>query len=82
MRRGNPVAPLIFRKVELMEMDKQNFHNLLRILLNLDHHMVEEVISIEEWPQFRENPWRWFIRAEDHKAAFVWSKMILPKSER
>ena len=55
---------------------KENFHNLLRILINLDHYEVEEVISAEEWPKFRDNPWRWFIIAEDHQSDFVWEKMM------
>jgi len=59
-----------------MTMKKEHFHNLLRILINLDYYEVEEVISKDDWPRFRDNPWRWFIVAEDHQSDFVWGKMM------
>ena len=55
--------------------EKEHFHHLLRTLSNLDYREVEEVLSEEEWPKFRDNPWQWFILAEDRKSEFIWGKL-------
>lgn len=49
------------------------FHNMLRILVNLDRHDLEagEVIPRGDhnaWGTFRRDPFRWFIRADDGTA--------------
>ncbi len=46
------------------------FHNGLRILLNID--ATEFPGPVEEWPAFRDNPWRYFISCADHTANGLW----------
>ena len=73
---------LVNGDVEDMVMDllrcwkKEHFHNPMRILINLDYYEVAEVVSEEDWPKFRDNPWQWFILAEDHQSEFIWGKMM------
>jgi hypothetical protein len=55
------------------------FHNGLRVLLNID--AVEFPGPAEDWPEFRDNPWRYFIRAEDEVARALW-KIIQRRNER
>jgi hypothetical protein len=76
MDEGGTVTNANVRDLIQMTMNKDQFHNLLRILINLDHYLVEEVISEEEWPKFRDNPWQWFISAAPHKSDFVWGRMM------
>ena len=49
------------------------FHNALRILINLDAHDLEAAGIIKRgdhnaWGTFRRDPFRWFIRADDETA--------------
>lgn len=51
----------------------EEFHNALRILTSLDLHDLAAggVIArddLETWRAFRDDPFRWFIRADDEKA--------------
>ena len=59
--------------------EKEHFHHLLETLINLNYYEVEEVVSEEEWTLFVDNPWEWFILAEDHQSEFIWRKMIAEK---
>lgn len=46
------------------------FHNGLRVLLNID---ATEFSGPEaDWPSFRDNPWRYFISADDDVAWRLW----------
>ena len=59
------------------------FHNGLRILLNIDMFELEEagVIAKDDmraWHEFRDNPWRWFIYAQNAQADRLWA--LMPKS--
>lgn len=54
----------------------EKFLNALRIMRSIDLHEIEAAgIDLESfiWPSFREDPYRWFIRASDKDAAAVWS---------
>jgi len=55
-------------------MNMREFHNGLRVLLNIDKgefdaalHAVGSaaLLGEQEWPRFRSNPHMWFIRAND-----------------
>ncbi len=53
------------------------FHNALRILSSIDMRELVHAGAISDddtggWQSFRDNPWRWFIRAGDDEAAAVW----------
>ena len=64
------------------------FHNALRVLLNIDaDEFLGAVLPDEEydgrqpdlksaawrlWDEFKENPHRWFIRAPDDQAQAIW----------
>ena len=53
------------------------FHNALRILLNIDMDQLEDAGVIEKgdskaWFSFRDDPFRWFITAPDTIAAKLW----------
>lgn len=54
------------------------FHNALRILLNIDRDELEAAGVIPRgdhnaWGDFRQNPWRFFIRAPDPAAEKLWA---------
>lgn len=60
--------------------EMQMFHHRLRRLINIDLFQLVEagVIALgdfEEWAIFKDNPWRWFIKADDERAAKVWAIM-------
>jgi len=55
------------------------FHNALRILTSLDKHELIEADVIDhsesdhsKWIAFRDDPFRWFIRADDESATKLW----------
>lgn len=59
-------------------MNFADFHNGLRILLSIDRHELEAagVIKINDhnaWGEFRRDPFRWFIRADDIAAPKLWA---------
>jgi hypothetical protein len=68
------------------ERDLRRFHNRLRILVNID---MPEFLTVAPdakgddriWVSFRQNPWRWFIRASDDQAAALW-KIIRARETR
>jgi hypothetical protein len=54
------------------------FHSGLRALLNIDRHDlvaagVFDAADATEWVRFRDDPFRWFIRAPDAKAEKLWA---------
>lgn len=54
------------------------FHNGLRVLLNVDLPELERAGIIRHgdhnaWGEFRRDPFRWFIRADDEKAKKLWA---------
>ncbi len=56
------------------------FHNGLRILLNIDLDELADAGVMEprdfiSYAEFRTDPFRWFIRASDQRAKAVWSLM-------
>jgi hypothetical protein len=56
------------------------FHNGIRILLNLDmsHLVVGGVIAPDDhtaWAEFRSNPHLYFIRSGDERAGRLWALM-------
>jgi len=60
-----------------MNMTLAEFHNALRILAGIDMRELVHAGAISGddtggWQSFRDNPWRWFIRAGDDEAAAVW----------
>ena len=73
-----------------MTMQFDEFHNALRILLNIDYHEMEQA-GVEfgdshtdrekGWAKFRDNPHRWFIQASDEDANCVW-KIIEARQPR
>lgn len=61
------------------------FHNGLRILLNIDRPELEAagVIKVNDhnaWGTFTRDPFRWFIRADDETAAKLWA--IVQRKQR
>ena len=55
------------------------FHNALRILSSIDQHELAE-ITLEIWDdaeyvKFRDNPWAYFIKADDETANTIWSAL-------
>lgn len=59
------------------------FHNGLRILTNLDFSdlvkagvLTDDADGDSEWEDFRDNPWKWMIRADDDEAAKLWALMV------
>lgn len=54
------------------------FHNGLRILMNIDR---DELVTAgiiphadrNKWGEFRRDPFRWLIRADDKSAAKLWA---------
>ena len=73
-------------------MTKREFHNALRILLNIDaREFVAAVYGGEvavqgevraDWEKFRDNPWRWFISAPDGASDAVWGIVEARKEKR
>ena len=59
------------------------FHNALRILLNIDRDELEEagVLSTpvfnreDRWKAFRANPYKFFVRADTPTAQKIWGLM-------
>ena len=54
------------------------FHNRLRILKNIDaDELVEARVmalnDVREWASFRDNPFQFFIRADDETARRLWA---------
>jgi hypothetical protein len=47
------------------------FHNALRIMLNIDQH--ETGLDKAAFATFQADPFRWFIRASDENARKVWA---------
>ena len=65
-------------------MEYQEFHNALRILLNIDQDALVNIGVLEHgdhnaWGEFRRNPYRWFIRVPDGVSKKVWE--IIKKRE-
>jgi len=65
----------------MSSMKLDEFHNSLRILTSIDMHELEHagVITrgdVNAWGTFRRDPYRWFIRADDEKAAKVWAIIL------
>lgn len=59
-------------------MTRAEFHNGLRILLNIDRHELEaahviKVGDVNAWGEFRRDPFRWFIRADDSQLPKLWA---------
>jgi hypothetical protein len=59
------------------------FHNRLRRLLNIDKDELEkagvELAGRHGWEYFRDDPFRWFIRADDERAKKVWAIVEKPR---
>jgi hypothetical protein len=65
-------------------MNLREFHNFLRILLNIDADEFMQAVYGRDthpgeggeewaaWTTFREDPYRWFIKAGDQQAAALW----------
>ena len=54
------------------------FHNALRILLSIDCHELEmagviKIGDVNAWGEFRRDPFRWLIRADDKAAPKLWA---------
>ena len=75
-----------------MSMTLAEFHNALRVFCNIDYAEFADAIReftdddylADEWTGFRNNPWRWFIKASDGQAEALF-KIIesrQPKEER
>ena len=56
-------------------MDLREFHNLLRVMRNIDQHEVP-FLTAEEWVRFRDNPYNFFIRCDDATCYALWTVMI------
>ena len=62
-------------------MELRQFHNALRILLNIDRWELEEAGYIKtdvekrsrKWEAFRSDPFRAFIQASDEDAEILWA---------
>ena len=61
-----------------MAMTLREFHNGLRVLLNIDAHELEAAGILDasaDWTKFTADPYRYFIRASDDKADKLWMLM-------
>lgn len=61
-------------------MNLREFHNGLRILLNIDRHELVDGGVIQDgddnaWSEFQRDPFRWMIRASDQVAGRLWKLM-------
>lgn len=63
--------------------DFRQFHNRLRMLLNIDAFEFFEATGTDGdsdhsalWEAFQANPWRWFIRASDDEARGLFRIMV------
>lgn len=63
------------------------FHNSLRILTSIDKHELIEAGVLDHsepdhsvWIAFRDDPFRWLIRADDETAAKLWT--IIERRQR
>ena len=56
--------------------DFRQFHNRLRILLNIDRHEAAALADAETWFNFQRDPFRWFIKASDDDARSIWDAMM------
>jgi hypothetical protein len=55
----------------------REFHNLLRLLCNIDHYEVADAFkNREDWRRFVDHPWKWFIQADDRKVEIIWQRMM------
>jgi len=53
-------------------MTQGQFHNGLRLLNSIDAH---ELGDPEWWPRFRDDPYRFFIKADDGQVEIIWNAM-------
>ena len=58
------------------QLTSRDFHNMLRVLLNLDYHDLDKIITRDEWREFRLNPWRWMITADSQSYRKIYDIMI------
>lgn len=59
-----------------MTMNLHDFQNTLRIMLSIDRWELDEVdldLNGDEWTAFRNDPFRWLIRANDADAFKMWT---------
>jgi hypothetical protein len=61
-------------------MQFREFHNGLRLMLNIDRDELEDAGLIDRgdhnaWGEFRRNPFIWFVRASDERAEKLWALM-------
>lgn len=61
-------------------MTLEEFHNGLRILLNLERHVLVDAgvlrpSDVNAWGTFVRDPFRFFIRADDRTAEKLWALM-------
>ncbi len=67
-------------------MTLREFHNGVRILLNLDRDVLERAGVIKHgdykaWDTFRRDPFHWFIKASDDEAERLWALMQQQREE-
>ena len=58
------------------QLTSHSFSNLLRVLLNIDYHDLDSIITRREWDEFKNNPWRWMIATDSRRAAKVFQLMM------
>ena len=49
-----------------------NFHNLVRVFYNIDYIYLKDILTKEDWTDFRFNPCSFFIHTSDKKAKAIW----------
>lgn len=64
-------------------MTLSEFHNGLRILSSIDFSdlvkagvLTDDADGDAEWEDFRSNPWKWMIQADDDQATKLWALMV------
>ena len=55
-------------------MNKDTFLNRVRSLYNIDRHKLPE-LDDESWAQFRDDPLRFFIRADEPQGDAIWREV-------
>lgn len=60
-------------------MTKHEFHNALRLLLNIDGPQLGFLTDIQK-DNFFGNPWRFFITCDDDTADKLWEVMFPPRT--
>ena len=61
-----------FGKPDKESLTFDNFHNIVRVFYNIDYIYLKDILTKEDWTDFRFNPCSFFIHTSDKKAKAIW----------